>query len=528
MAATSPPRRPDALERLYVLWAVSTLILAALFGVTLLIGTGRIQRLSDTVQRLERDLTDLRSPQTRRTLDAPADEGPAATPSGTPHFVAPAEEPPAALPPRDGSDSPAVAVATREPAPQTAPEPAVAATPASAPTAQPLDPPPDTDALLASRLDAALTEAIDPPWALAARAVAETLLQDAIPCAERASWSAPSIDRLATLAALLGRDAAADSLARRAGAPLPTYWDYLVRRRLAEGRAAEARVLATRLLDVGLGGQTARVLLAECCLRLDVPDPATAHDLVSGIPAPHELRSADRVRLGRVLVTLERWEQLEAVLAELESPPTELIPARDFLRAVISVRSGRLVEALAILDYLLEQSPSDYDVRTWRSVALIEARQFEAARQALAFAEQTPERPEAWYWRGMLELKSGDTEAATAAFETALAALPRYAPAWEALGNMALDRRDIEAATKHFTQAIQSYPRRASAYFLRAVAHAKAGRTESTVEDLQRALTYDPRLIDAVRATDVITRMLDARRIEALAAGAGAAGPPTR
>ena len=79
-----------------------------------------------------------------------------------------------------------------------------------------------------------------------------------------------------------------------------------------------------------------------------------------------------------------------------------------------------IVEALAVLEYLLGDSADDYDVQVWRGVALVEGRQYGSARQAFdQSAALNAGRPEAWYWRGTVEIRAGKPDEAVAFLEKA-------------------------------------------------------------------------------------------------------------
>jgi tetratricopeptide (TPR) repeat protein len=207
------------------------------------------------------------------------------------------------------------------------------------------------------------------------------------------------------------------------------------------------------------------------------------------------------------------------VLDALGPLPNELIPERDYLRAVWLIQQDRFAEALAVLDYLLELRPGDYDIRTWRAVALLEAGQYEAARAALAHAEQSPARPEAWYWLGVLEIETGNPEAAISYLQRTFTASARYAPAWEALGTLALNRGDLPVARENLINALEINPRRASAHFLLAIVHAKAARQEEAAQALQDAFLLDETLLETAKETEVLTRMFGQDGLEELAPG---------
>lgn len=503
MAAPDGPRPPrDATERLFVLWFVSTLCLVLLAAVLTVLGGGRlhgqaqaIQALAERVEALERARTAEEAPRT--PVSRPQDTAPA---GGSRRRDA---EPPA-------GSGPATRPASR-----------------SSAVSQPSAPAHDirSDEGLAAMLERVLRSAEPGPYALAERAAAARLLGEALQHLETASWGGATLARLAALARLLDEEAQAEALAARAVAlgtqPLE-YLEIAARALLARGRIAEARVAAQRFVQAG-GGATAQLLLAEAWLTPPAPNAMAAGELLAAITDVRPLAAADRLRLGRLAVRVERWELVSAVIASSQSVPPELAGERDLLRAVLLVREGRLVEALGILDYLADQRAEDYDVLTWRGAALVKARSYEEARKALAHAERYPQRPEAWYWRAMIELRSGHADAAARLLEAALTASPQYAPAWEALASLALERRDLATAVQNLTLAIQANPRRSTARLLLAIAHAKASRRDEAGQALREALHLDPALLETARQAEVIARLFEPEELEQMAAEVAAA-----
>jgi tetratricopeptide (TPR) repeat protein len=284
---------------------------------------------------------------------------------------------------------------------------------------------------------------------------------------------------------------------------------------LAQGRATEAIVFAGRLRAERPDNPRAALLLAEAyCLQ---PDLAAADAVVETLDRGQDLSPSLKLRLGRLLVALERWNRLEALLNSFGEVRPEDLSQLNFLRAVLAIQRNRLAEALAIFDNLLAEHPEDYDIRTWRGVALLAARQFQAARQALAHSRAFPGRPEAWYWRGMLELRAGNDDEAVTFFEHALAASQRYAPAWEALGTIALNRGDLPTAVQNLQNAVAANPRRASTHFLLSIVHAKTLQPTATADALRTALRLDPSLLEQAQQTEVIGRLFTPEELEALA-----------
>jgi tetratricopeptide (TPR) repeat protein len=484
---TPPPNgepSSETLTRLYALWMIGALLLVLLVVVLALLGTGRLrlhaQRISeqtDAIEQLREDLS-----RTRREL-AELKAGPPARPQ-----------------------------TAQEPSPPTTPE-AAGELPDTDQT-----PPTATDQAIAGRLDAALQTDEQMGYELADPEVADQVLQEGLSEVGDATWSGRTWARLAVVARLLDRDGPADTFAHKAiatGEFPRDYYELSVQRMLAQGRATEAIVFAGRLRAERPDNPRAALLLAEAyCLQ---PDLAAADAVVETLDRGQDLSPSLKLRLGRLLVALERWNRLEALLNSFGEVRPEDLSQLNFLRAVLAIQRNRLAEALAIFDNLLAEHPEDYDIRTWRGVALLAARQFQAARQALAHSRAFPGRPEAWYWRGMLELRAGNDDEAVTFFEHALAASQRYAPAWEALGTIALNRGDLPTAVQNLQNAVAANPRRASTHFLLSIVHAKTLQPTATADALRTALRLDPSLLEQAQQTEVIGRLFTPEELEALA-----------
>lgn len=499
-----PARRPSngTVERLYVLWLVSSLLLVLLVVIVALLATGQLRRQAQRISEHSQAIDSLRDDlsqisQELRNVQA-----------ALPYTVPQLRTPPT---PVDEARQPAQPIEEEPPGPQAAP-PALAS--------------PD-DGAINALLQAALRPSDDLPFELADPAAAEEALRVGQDGLSHTSWAGQTWARLAVLARLLDRDLAAETFAYRAAAAnvFPqAYYELSVRKLLDRQQAAEAIVFARRLVDGRPADPKGVLLLAEAHGMHD--DLAAADEAIETLATIERLSLPGKLRLGRLLVALERWERLGALLDSLGEVPQPYWPRLNFLRAVLAIQRGQLAEAYAILDNLLAepQTPpqallaaDDYELRTWRGVALVYARQFEAAREALAHAQEYPERPQAWYWRGMLELHAGNADQAIPFLQYALAASQRFAPAWEALGTIALNHDDLPTALQNLSNAASYGPPRASTHLLLAILHAKASRPSETAEALRTAFGLDPSLLETARQTEVITRLFSEDQLAALA-----------
>jgi tetratricopeptide (TPR) repeat protein len=544
-----PPTRsraPDAVERLYAYWIISTALLLFVLIIVTVYVCGTLTSQAREYNRLLSDLGNrvaaLEVVSARTAIPAvPAERGESRTPPAGP--AKPAAQPgmgqPAAPPDRSEHPVPTTGEAQR--------------------SRPPADVPP-AEVEIVGLLDRAMAKGVATPFAIADQPMAEAALTSGLKYVQLADWSGVTWARLAVLARLLGRDQGADACARRAytaGDPLTAFAQVSARVLLARGRAREAMMHAEHFADQTASSPASRLLLARVFLALE--NPAATDELVATFDDLGALDEGDKLTLARLDLELQHWEKLAAVMATLPRVSAELESERIFLQAVALIQQNqRLVEALSLLDFLSERGgtadagqpaaatpqggeeaaalqsqpvvdarrpadpppgPNDYEIATWRGVALMRGGQVEAARQVLdAAAILRADRPEAYYWRAMLEIREGQPETAKNHLQNALATSARFAPAWETLGSLALNTGNLDAAIENLQKAVAANERLASAHFLIAVAHAKASRREPAASALQTALQLDPAYLERAQQTEVLIRLFTADELKALAA----------
>ena len=502
-----PPGRthPVLVERLYVLWLGSSLLLLLLVVVVTLVSRGHLVRHAETLAQHDAELHKLRSELIATRAELAATRAALADLSQQVRSAAQARPP---------QDDRAVTRELRSHLPEaSAPkEPAANA---------------DSEAMITALLDAALRTADGGASELADPTAAQAALEEALRNSTRDSWAAEVWGRLAVAARLLGRGDVADVFADRAahaGAFPRDYYELSARHLLGSGAAAEAAVFARRLAADPEAKMIGLLLLADAELAMD--DTAAAVSALDALVEPERLSLADRLHLGHQLGRLELWERLDALVAGLDELPAPARPMANYLRAILAIHHERYAEGLAILDDLaagLADSaaafplPNSYDVQVWRGAALAKARQFQAAREALACAQEHPERPEAWYWLGYNELAASNEDEAIACLQQALAASARFAPAWEVLGTIALNHGDAAGARQNLQNAVRACPWRASSHLLLALAHARLAHRDEAAEALRAAFRLDATLLATAQQTPVITKMFSANQLEALA-----------
>ena len=510
---SSPPpaeRSRGALERMFVWGVISTALLVLAMVAVVAYTRGVSRRQADTLDDLTRRVAALE--KTVHGERAPA-YAPAETSPGAEPFSRPVE--PAGKTPRETGQPPAPV----KPAPAT--EPAL---------------PAPADALLQQRLDAVVSREPSSPADMQDPKAAEALLDQAVSEAGHAAWSPAAWARLAVLARLLGRDAVAETFAKRAAAggdPLLQYTEISVRALLACGRNQEALALARTLRGQTGGAPAATVLLAAALVASGQPGPAD--ELLAHVEGLAGLDTRDLLLLARLLTTLEHWDALAAVLAEIGEIPGELAQEYDFLTAVSLAHSRRAVEALAAFDYLAAHpplaesppparpawprpAPTRYEVEVWRGVSLMYASRPDAAREVLLKAAQLqPGRADAPYYLGLLEDRLQQHAQARVHLQNAVTCDPHLAPAYEALAKLALDAGDMEFALDQLNKAIQTNPHRASAYFLLALVRARLSQRDAAAAALQTAFRLDERYLGEAQQADVLLRLFTSRELDDLA-----------
>ena len=517
----TPPhkRPPGVVERLYVYWIFSTVVLLLALVVLVLY----LCTVANRLEQIERTLMVLRE---SRVVEPPAQVQP------TPSPQTQDSDKPQAVPRISENSHPPV---TTQPTSTAYAE----ETPNSVVAPLVVDIPPESE--ITALLDRAVARGVYLPFVIDDRSAADAVLETAQKYVNQAKWSGKTWSRLAVLARLMSHLTATESFARRAfkaDDPLTDYAEVSARILLWQGHAREAHMHAEHFAEQSGGSPAARLLLARVWLALD--DPAAADELLTSIDNPTALTEHDRLGLARAYYTLHRWDNLAGVMATLSSVPNELEAERNFLRAVALIQKNeRLVEALGILDYLREHLvdarepttadethitytppiPDSYEIATWRGVTLLRGGQTDSARQTLeAAAELQAVRPEAYYWLATLEIRAGHDDAAQEFLNQALDSSARFAPAWEALALIALNRGDLDATLEIIGKAIEANERRASAHFLHALAHAKANRRGPAGAALRKAFLLDPDYLNKAKQTELLERIFTTQDLEALAA----------
>lgn len=499
--------RGDSIERVYVLWIATTLGLLLLISILALLGGGRLRRQAQVIDSLNERVAAVESELARR----PASR---AIPTPANSEAAPArDEPQSEPPPREEPAPPSASAAPTGAVPHFETPPVDAS---QEPTSIALGEPELRRVLpMLVRVD------LEHGFALGDAEAAAELVQ-ALRNGTAVAESGATCAEVAVLAELCGESDLAAAFARRAaqlGDVPVAFLEVAARRRLAAGRPAAARPAADDWVDAAPGSSAARVCAAAAWIDGPGADRgAAAARIASGVDVA-ALSEFDQARLGRLAARLELWALMGVVAGVAAGWSPGLADERDFVRAVQRVQSRDYPAAVAIFDSLAARRPDDYDAATWRGVALLEAGSLAEAAAALDHAQQTPQRPEAWYWRGVLAARRAEAAEAARLYEAALAADPRYAPAHEGLATLAMNDRDLARAAEHLALALQSEPGRGQTHFLLAVVYARGGQRSEAVAALRAAVAIDPAWLATARETEALVRLIGEEELKGLAAG---------
>ena len=131
-----------------------------------------------------------------------------------------------------------------------------------------------------------------------------------------------------------------------------------------------------------------------------------------------------------------------------------------------------------------------------------------------------------WYHVARLKSREGDTEAALAAFDKAIASSPDYVPARWRRGLLLLDRGDLDGAAAAFTVAVNLAPRDSAAVTGLARAQVAKGQYREAAAALEALLERAPTDRYAYQVLATAYRGLGRERDAAEAGAAGATGEP--
>ncbi len=214
--------------------------------------------------------------------------------------------------------------------------------------------------------------------------------------------------------------------------------------------------------------------------------------------------------LARRLLARRAMDRGDLTEAAAQLRPLSGTDARaQVLRGELAARQGDYAAALRALEPALAADPEDSLARFWFGLALMQTgRLDEADSQFAQLAVREPRMPDAPYWRGMIRLQKREDEKALPFFDQAVAIVPDFAPAWEIAGVALAILGKTDEALQRLNEAARLAPNRAEIALAQAVCHARRREREKAQAAMKRALTIEPALLDRVRTTPVLNRLV--------------------
>jgi tetratricopeptide (TPR) repeat protein len=234
---------------------------------------------------------------------------------------------------------------------------------------------------------------------------------------------------------------------------------------LRSGRVVEAQELARNLLARHPRNPDALQLFGMTLLAQDKPSEAI-----------EPLQEAARVRPGAI-VEIQLGQALR--------------------------RSGRIAEALTVLQQASERQPPVSDAFFEFGTLLYEKRRFKEAEAVLTRGMALAPAGQLSFALGTIFLERGDFEEASVAFARALATNPGHPSALCGLGRARMARGELERALEKFREAMAKNPSEGRARFLTAQCLFELGRPAEGMECLRALVGWAPQSVGGALKTCV-------------------------
>ena len=167
-------------------------------------------------------------------------------------------------------------------------------------------------------------------------------------------------------------------------------------------------------------------------------------------------------------------------------------------RAVEYYRSGRLQEAAALCDGLLQENPDNPAALHLLGVIAFQRGENKAAVELIEKAiEINPSDPEFYNNLGLVFINTGKSDAALEHFHKALELKPDFADAYSNLGTVLKDQGRLDEAIECYRKAMELKPDLAEAYSNLGNALKDQGRFDEAIECYRNALELKPDYAEA-------------------------------
>ena len=155
-------------------------------------------------------------------------------------------------------------------------------------------------------------------------------------------------------------------------------------------------------------------------------------------------------------------------------------------------KTGRIPEALVILQQASERQPPVSDAFFELGTLLYEKRRFAEAEAVLIRGIAVAPAGQLSFVLGTIFLERGDFEDASVSFARALAANPGHPSALCGLGRARMARGELERALEKFREAMANNPSEGRARFLTAQCLFELGRPAEAIECLRALVAWAP------------------------------------
>jgi Flp pilus assembly protein TadD len=186
-------------------------------------------------------------------------------------------------------------------------------------------------------------------------------------------------------------------------------------------------------------------------------------------------------------------------------------------RAVAFAQQGRLAEAAACFQQVLQQDPDDHQTHSNLGIVLLfQDRLDEAGMHFQKALTLKPDNPELHFNLGYVLHRRGQLDRATPAYRHALKLRPNHVDALNNLGSVLLDQRQLEEAESSFRAVLQHKPDHVDAMVNLGIAVMELGRLDEAANLFRQALRLAPNVADAHNGLGAVY-MKQAKIREALA-----------
>jgi tetratricopeptide (TPR) repeat protein len=167
--------------------------------------------------------------------------------------------------------------------------------------------------------------------------------------------------------------------------------------------------------------------------------------------------------------------------------------------ALLAIKQGRFDDALVACDAFLSDRPDDPEIIAVRGFARWRQGDTKAATADIDAALAIDDRiAGAWNTRGNLLLDAGRPANAIVCFEKSIDIDPAQGAAWSYLGVALQQVGRVAEARQAFDRAITNNPRDAEAHYNRANLSVESGQRELALSDYGRAIDINPVFRDAI------------------------------